>query len=76
MAVTLRPRRRLNVHYLFDLIINGTGPHAIADASGRTLDETASDLSGSNESISVGPANLVIHGRHLKDPSKLLGAPE
>jgi hypothetical protein len=72
-AVILSPRRRLNVHHRFKLLIRGTGPGAIEDLAGRALDGTVSGHAGTNQTKVIGPWNLVLAGHdHVISPSSPL----
>ena len=48
LSVTLRPSRQLNVHKRFELIVDGTSAHAIADLATHDLDGGKTGKAGSN----------------------------
>jgi virginiamycin B lyase len=59
-TVTLSPVRRLNLHDLFRLTVNGTGPGGLTDTSGNLLDGRNNGDSGSNFVTIVTAADLVL----------------
>ena len=57
--VILTPARRLNLHLRYQLIVRGTGPNAVASASGILLDGAMSGRPGSDFATFVTMANWV-----------------
>jgi uncharacterized repeat protein (TIGR01451 family) len=67
-SVTLRPVHRLNLHNLFRLTVDGTGPNGVADAFGNALDGQGNGDPGSNFVTIVSAEDLVLT---TTDPSIL-----
>ena len=59
-TVTLRPSQRINVHYKYELIVNGRAPGGITNVNGQLLDGNNSGGSGSNFVAPVTWRNLVV----------------
>jgi hypothetical protein len=71
-TVTLDPARRLDLHKRYTLTVFGTGPGGVKDASGQRLDGTNSGLPGSNYSVMVDAADLVVTNRHARGEAAAL----
>ena len=57
-TVTLSFARRLNVHYFYQLTINGTPPNGLTDPSGQFLDGAGNGQAGTNYVKVFGPGTL------------------
>jgi hypothetical protein len=57
-SVTLFPLSRLNLHYRYFLLINGTAPNGLSDVNGNLLDGAGNGVAGTNFVTTVTAANL------------------
>jgi virginiamycin B lyase len=57
-AVTLAPARRLGLHDLYRLVIDGTSPTGVRDASGLLLDGAGAGVPGSDYAATLGRWSL------------------
>jgi hypothetical protein len=58
-TVTLHPSERINIHYRYDLIVNGTAPDGLTNTQGKLLDGANTGKPGSNYRGSLTWRNLV-----------------
>ena len=59
-TVTLHPARRIDIHYRYKLIVDGTAPGGLTNTQGQLLDGTDSGEPGSDYSASLTWRNLVL----------------
>ncbi len=59
-TVTLHPTRRVNIHYRYEVIVNGSMPGGLADKQGQLLDGTDSGKPGSDYRAPLNWRNLRI----------------
>ncbi len=59
-TVTLFPKTRLDLHKIYTLTVNGTGPQGVSDPVGNLLDGANNSLPGSDFVTTVTAANLVL----------------
>ena len=59
-TVTLHPARRIDIHYRYKLIVDGTAPGGLTNTQGQLLDGTDSGEPGSDYSTSLTWRNLVL----------------
>ena len=57
--LTLHPSERLNLHWTYHLIVNGSAPYGLTDTQGDLLDGLANGRSGSNYVKAITKANWV-----------------
>ncbi len=59
-TVTLHPRERINIHYRYTLIVDGTAPDGLTNTQGQLLDGTDSGKPGSDFRAPLTWRNLVL----------------
>jgi len=59
-TVTLHPSQRIDIHYLYELIVDGTAPGGLTNTNGQLLDGTDSGKPGSDYKTSLTWRNLVL----------------
>jgi hypothetical protein len=57
-SVTLFPLSRLNLHYRYFLLVNGTAPNGLSDVNGNLLDGAGNGVAGTNFVTTITAANL------------------
>jgi hypothetical protein len=59
LTVTLHPSQRINIHYPYELIVNGAAPHGVTNTRGQLLDGADTGKPGSDYKTSLTWRNLV-----------------
>ncbi len=59
-TVTLHTRKRINIHYAYELIVDGTAPHGLTNTPGQLLDGADTGQPGSDDRASLTWRNLVL----------------
>ncbi len=70
-TVVLRPHHRLNLHYIYRLTVNGSGPGGVMDKYGNLLDGVGNGLPGSNFVTNLTASNLVLGSQVPGGPVRL-----
>ena len=65
-TVTLHPSRRINIHYRYELIVDGTAPNGLENLNGLLLDGIGSGQPGSAYRAPLTWRNLVLDPKEAK----------